>query len=55
MGKKTGVTVKILGMDWADALKQMEAGKFDVIDTIFQNETRTQIYDFSKPYQTIGC
>lgn len=51
--EKTGIKVEITGMDWSDALKHMEAGEFDVIDTIFFNESRAQIYDFSAPYQTI--
>ncbi|MHC1740602.1 MAG: PAS domain S-box protein [Anaerolineaceae bacterium] len=51
--KKTGVTVNITGMVWSDALTNMQAGEFDVIDTIFKNDSRAQIYDFSAPYQTI--
>ena len=31
----------------------MEAGQFDVIDTMFFNERRAQTYDFSKPYAKI--
>lgn len=51
--KKTGITVEITGMDWSSALKNMQAGKYDVIDTIFKTETREQFYDFSEPYQEI--
>jgi PAS domain S-box-containing protein len=51
--KKTGVKVKIVGMSWSGALTAMENGQFDVIDTIFYNESRGQILDFTPPYATI--
>ena len=40
-------------MDWAEAQRRMQAGEFDVIDTIFRNEKRDNIYDFTKPYAVI--
>ncbi|MHC1782669.1 MAG: PAS domain S-box protein [Anaerolineaceae bacterium] len=52
--QKTGRKVKITGMDWSEALSRMEAGEFDVIDTIFYNETRAKLYDFTKPYATLN-
>lgn len=51
--KKTGIKVEITGLDWSEALTRMEAGEFDVIDTIFVTDARTKIYDFSEPYQKI--
>jgi PAS domain S-box-containing protein len=51
--KKTGVRVDITGTDWIDAQKRMEAGEFDVIDTMFYTEERSKKYDFSKPYARI--
>jgi PAS domain S-box-containing protein len=48
--KKTGIKVEISAIDWGKAQDQMKEGKFDVIDTIFFNESRAKIYDFSKPY-----
>jgi PAS domain S-box-containing protein len=51
--QKTGVRADISGMDWGEALRRMEAEEFDVIDTIFFNERRAKIYDFSKPYAKI--
>jgi len=51
--KKTGVTVHITAMDWNDALKGMENKKYDVIDTIFKNVKREEIFDFTPPYATI--
>ncbi|MCY6354150.1 diguanylate cyclase domain-containing protein [Clostridium sp. ZS2-4] len=47
---KTGIKVEIHAMNWDKAQKLMERGQFDVIDRIFPNEKRAQIYDFSKPY-----
>jgi HD-GYP domain-containing protein (c-di-GMP phosphodiesterase class II) len=51
--QKTGVRVEISAMDWGEALEQMKAGQFDVIDTIFYTEDRSKYFDYSKPYQTI--
>jgi len=51
--KKTGTHVEITGMDWAKAQRSMQAGEFDVIDTIFRNDNRDKIYDFTKPYAEI--
>jgi PAS domain S-box-containing protein len=51
--KKTGIKVEITGMDWSSALKHMQDGEFDIIDTIFFTESRSQIFDFSPPYQNI--
>ena len=48
--QKTGIKVELFGMDWGEALSRMGNGEFDVIDTIFYNESRAQIYDFSRPY-----
>lgn len=51
--KKTGIQVELTGLDWNEALTRMQAGEFDVIDTIFLTPSRAQIYDFSNPYQEI--
>jgi PAS domain S-box-containing protein len=51
--KKTGISVDISGMDWNEAQRRMQAGEFDVIDTIFRNENREKIYSFTKPYANI--
>lgn len=50
---KTGVKVRISAMDWSEAQRRMQAGEFDVIDTIFKTEQRKSLYDFSPPYQKI--
>lgn len=51
--KKTGIRAEISGMDWSVAQQRMQAGEFDVIDTIFRNEKRENLYDFTKPYAII--
>ncbi len=51
--KKTGVSVKIVGMNWSGALTAMQNGQFDVIDTIFYNESREDLFDFTPSYATI--
>ncbi len=51
--EKTGVTAHVYGMDWSDALADMENGEYDVIDTAFFNEDREEWLDFSDPYVTI--
>jgi diguanylate cyclase (GGDEF) domain len=50
---KTGIKVKLYGTSWDNALKLMNEGKFDVIDTIFENEERSKVYDFTKGYADI--
>ena len=51
--KKTGISVQLSAMDWEEAQQRMQAGDFDVIDTLFHSEKRERIYDFSKPYARI--
>ncbi len=48
--QKTGIKVEIHAMDWGKALNAMEAGEFDVIDTIFQTPQRSKWLDFTSPY-----
>jgi two-component system cell cycle sensor histidine kinase/response regulator CckA len=48
--QKTGIRAELSAMDWAEAQRRMQAGEFDVIDTIFRSVKREQIYDFTKPY-----
>ncbi|WP_020675656.1 PAS domain S-box protein [Geopsychrobacter electrodiphilus] len=48
--QKTGIPVEIVATDWAEAQRRMQAGEFDVIDTIFQNEKREKIYNFTPAY-----
>ncbi|NVN89820.1 MAG: transporter substrate-binding domain-containing protein [Desulfuromonadales bacterium] len=51
--QKTGIRTDISAMDWEEAQRRMQAGEFDVIDTIFKTEQRLKSYDFTAPYQKI--
>ena len=51
--KKTGIKVNIVGMPWSEAYVSMTQGKFDVLDTIYYNAERTEIFEYSEPYATI--
>lgn len=51
--RKTGLTAEIHAMAWGEAQSRMEAGEFDVIDTIFRTEKREPLYDFSAPYEKL--
>ena len=51
--KKTGIPVKIDGLDWNLAQEEMKRGKADVIDMLFFNSERDKIFDFSPPYADI--
>ena len=50
---RTGIRVQLDAMDWAAAQRRMEAGAYDVIDTIFENPERQARYDFGPPYARI--
>lgn len=52
--KVTGVQVVLYAVEWSQALKSIEEGKSDVIDTIFYTEERAKIFSYSKPYATIN-
>jgi len=51
--RKTGRKAELHAMDWNEALRRMQAGEFDVIDTIFMTEARTRLYDYLPAYQKI--
>ena len=51
--QKTGVGLKLEGMDWLQAQQTMAAGKADVIDTMFETPERQRHYAFSPPYAHI--
>lgn len=52
--KRTGIPVEIQAMDWGEALRRMQAGEFDVIDTIFETDARKGWLDFTKAYAQIN-
>ena len=51
--KKTGVPVEIRGMEWDRAIREMESGMHDVIDTLFSTPQREKVFSFTPPYRTI--
>jgi ABC-type amino acid transport substrate-binding protein len=51
--KQTGKKVAITGLGWDDAINRMEAGEFDVIDTVFYSDERAKIYDFTPSYTDV--
>ncbi|MEY2518718.1 MAG: hypothetical protein QOF24_477 [Verrucomicrobiota bacterium] len=51
--KKTGIRIEMQGLDWAEALRRMRAGEFDVIDCIVETAERQDYFDFTPAYSTI--
>ncbi len=49
----TGVEVEITGLPWNEAVRQMENGAFDVIDTFFYTEERANLFIYTEAYATI--
>src|SRR5258706_4685309 len=45
--KETGIKVETHAMDWAEALRRMQAGEFDVIDSIVETPERRDYFDFT--------
>jgi ABC-type amino acid transport substrate-binding protein len=52
--EKTGIRVKLKGMDWDKAQTAVKEGRAQVIDTLFFSEERAGSFDFSVPYHEIG-
>jgi len=50
---RTGITVNLRAMNWAEAQQTMRAGQAQVIDTMFKTPERLQHYDFTAPYARI--
>lgn len=51
--QKTGRRAKLSAMDWAQALRLMQEGRADVLDTVFFTEERARDFAFSDPYVEI--
>ena len=52
--ERTGVKVNLTALPWSEALQRMQAGEFDVIDTIFYTDERAQVFDFTPAYAPIA-
>jgi len=50
---KTGIHANIIAMDWGKAYSYMLEGKADVLETVFFNDERSKIFEFTKPYAEI--
>ena len=50
----TGIEVELRPMPWAQAIETFEAGKADVLDTVFETSARDKKYDFTPPYATLS-
>lgn len=50
---RAGIKVNLVGMDWAKALAQIQTGRADVIDTLFETVPRRGLYDFGPAYSDI--
>ena len=51
--QKTGVAVRMMPSDWNLARQAIDTGAADVIETIFRNDARDVLYDFSAPYARV--
>ncbi|QYM77725.1 transporter substrate-binding domain-containing protein [Horticoccus luteus] len=49
----TGIKAELHAMDWAQAIRRMRAGEFDVIDSVFVTDERKTYWDFTAPYAKI--
>lgn len=51
--EKTGLPVRVEGLDWFEAQRRMKAGEGDVIDTIFDTTERREWLDYLPPHAHI--
>ena len=51
--KRTGIHVELQPVQWADALRRLNNGDADVIDTIFWSADRARTMDFTAPYADV--
>ncbi|TAL74033.1 MAG: EAL domain-containing protein [Rhodanobacter sp.] len=50
---RTGIQVDLQGMPWAEAQRELLAGKADVIDMMFRTPEREPHYDYTAPFATV--
>jgi diguanylate cyclase (GGDEF)-like protein/PAS domain S-box-containing protein len=53
--KRTGVPVRVIGMDWTEAQRSVQDGRNDVLEAVSYTEARTGLYEFSNPYAPIDA
>lgn len=49
--RTTGSEVDIAAADWDDALRRLQAGEFDVIDSMVETAERRADFEFTPPYE----
>jgi signal transduction histidine kinase len=50
---RTGVPVRLAGMEWAKAQESVQNGTHDVLEALAYTEARTRSYEYSPPYGPI--
>jgi len=53
--RKTGVPVRVEGMEWIKAQESVRNGSADVVDALVRTEARAQLYEFSPPYADVDA
>ena len=53
--RKTGVPVKVEGMEWIKAQERARSGTADVIDALVYTEARAKLYEFSPSYADVDA
>jgi PAS domain S-box-containing protein len=51
--QRTGVPVRLEGMEWSKAQQSVQDGTADVIEALAYTEARTRLYEYSRPYAPI--
>jgi PAS domain S-box-containing protein len=51
--KQTGISVRLVGLDWKEALRRMREGEFDIIDSAFRTPERERYLEYSRAYWDI--
>jgi len=52
--ERTGIPVELQGLPWTEALAAMDAGRVDVLDTVFLTPERAEKWSFTEPYAPIA-
>src|SRR5258707_3273478 len=53
--RKTGVPVKVEGMEWAKAQETLKTKGADVIEALAYTEARAKLYEYSPPYAEVDA
>ena len=53
--RKTGVPVRVEGMEWIKAQESARNGSADVVDALVRTEARGELYEFSPPYADVDA